>query len=279
MSAQSAHEKQARLAKAWDDEIAPAYAERFAALLLRHLRPTPGARVVEIGCATGQLTHALARRFDATSRITAFDEAEAFVAEARAKMDGVDDLRAPIALRVGDPHALPADDASANLVVSNLAVAAAADPGAAAEEIGRVLAPGGTAMITAPLRGTWAEFLDLFRDVLRESGKIDRLTAVDRHVASLPDGERVAGWLQRAGLVNVGVDVERWEILFKTSREFLFAPLVELGPLSQWKRLAGGGDDMQDAFFFTKEAIDAYFKGRPFAITVVGAVAWGQKRR
>src|SRR5437868_3885268 len=82
----------------------------------------------------------------------------------------------------------------------------------------RALAPGGTAVITAPLRGTWAEFLDLFRDVLRESGKIDRITAVDRHVASLPDGERVAGWLQRAGLVNVGVEVERWEILFKTSR-------------------------------------------------------------
>src|SRR6185369_5604992 len=227
----------------------------------------------------GQLTRELARRFDAGSRITAFDEGEAFVTEARAKMEGADELRAPVTLRVGEPAALPADDASANLVVSNLAVAAAADPGAAAEEIGRVLAPGGTAIITAPLRGTWAEFLDLFRDVLRESGKHDRLTAVDRYVASLPDAERVAGWLQRAGLVNVGFDVERWEILFKTSREFLFAPLVELGPLSQWKRLAGGGDDMQDAFFFTKEAIDAYFKGRPFAITVVGAVAWGTKRR
>jgi ubiquinone/menaquinone biosynthesis C-methylase UbiE len=279
VSAPLSPEKQARLAKAWDDEIAPAYASRFAALLLRHVHPTPGARVVEIGCATGQLTRELSRRFDVRSRITAFDEADAFVAEASARMDGVDDLRAPIALRVGEPQALPADDASANLVVSNLAVAAAADPGAAAEEIGRVLAPGGTAIITAPLRGTWAEFLDLFRDVLRESGKVDRLTAVDRHVAGLPDGERVAGWLQRAGLVNVGVDVERWEILFKTSREFLFAPLVELGPLSQWKRLAGAGDDLQDAFFFTKEAIDTYFKGRPFATTVFGAVAWGQKRR
>jgi hypothetical protein len=63
------------------------------------------------------------------------------------------------------------------------------------------------------------------------------------------------------------------------SREFLFAPLVELGPLSNWKRIAGGGDDMQDAFFFTKEAIDHYFKGRPFALTVVGAVAWGSKQR
>jgi ubiquinone/menaquinone biosynthesis C-methylase UbiE len=272
-------EKQARLAKIWDDEVAPAYAARFQTLLLRSVRPTTGARVVEIGCATGQLTRELARRFDPSSRITAFDDSEAFLAEAHDKMSGAEGLRAQIALRVGEPHALPADDASANLVVSNLGVATAADPGGAAEEIGRVLAPGGTAIITAPLRGTWSEFLDLFRDVLRESGKQDRLTAVDRYVASLPDAERVAGWLQRAGLVNVSVDVERWEILFKTSREFLFAPLIELGPLSHWKRLAGGGDDMQDAFFFTKEAIDSYFKGRPFAITVVGGVAWGQKRR
>jgi hypothetical protein len=143
----------------------------------------------------------------------------------------------------------------------------------------RLLAPGGTAVLTAPLRGTWAEFLDLFRDVLHENRKPDRLAALDRHVAALPDAARVTSWLEQAGLTGVGVEIERWEILFKSSREFLFSPLVELGPLSHWKRLAGGGDDMQDAFFFTKEAIDTYYKGRPFAITVVGAAAWGGKRR
>jgi len=271
-------EKQARLAKAYDDEIAPAYAARFLPLLLRHVRPTVGARVVEIGCATGQLTRDLSRRFDPSSRITAFDESDAFLAEARSKMDGAEGLRAQIALRVGEPGALPADTASAGLVVSNLAVASAADPGTAAEEIGRVLAPGGTAVITAPLRGTWAEFLDLFRDVLRESGKRDRLAALDAYVASLPDARGVTSWLEKAGFADAGVEVERWEILFKSSREFLFAPLIDLGPLPHWKRLAGAGEDMQDAFFFTKEAIDAYFKGRPFAVTIVGAVAWARKR-
>jgi len=39
-------EKQARLARLYDDEIAPAYATRFATLLLRRVRPTAAARFV-----------------------------------------------------------------------------------------------------------------------------------------------------------------------------------------------------------------------------------------
>jgi ubiquinone/menaquinone biosynthesis C-methylase UbiE len=279
VSAGPSADKLARLAKLYDDEIAPAYAARFATLLLRQVRPVGGARVVELGCATGGLTRELARRFDERSTISAFDAAEAFVTEAQHKLESAEDLRAPITFRVSDPLDLPADDASVNVALSNLAVAALPDPGAALKELARVLAPGGRAAITAPLRGTWAEFLDLFRDVLSESGKRDRLAGFDRYVAALPDAARVAGWLEQAGLTDVGVEIERWEILFKSSREFLFAPLVEMGPLPHWKRLAGTGDDMQDAFFFTKEAIDTYFKDRPFAVTVVGAVAWGSKRR
>ena len=76
---------------------------------------------------------------------------------------------------------------------------------------------------------------------------------------------------------NVEVTVRRWEILFRSAREFFFAPLVELGPLSRWKRIAGRGEDMQDVFFFTKEAIDTYFHGRAFPISIVGALVRGRK--
>jgi ubiquinone/menaquinone biosynthesis C-methylase UbiE len=272
-------ERQARLARLYDAEILPAYASRFAALLARAVEPRPGARVVEIGCATGALTLELARRFDRQSLVVALDESPAFIAEARTRLAAESEHAAEVTF---DAHAdllssIPVTDGAADLVVSNLALAGAADPRAAVKEAARVVAPGGVLALSAALRGTWAEFLDLFREVLRESGRQDRLSAVDRYVAALPDAEGVIRWFEEAGLRRVQLTTARWEVLFKSAREFFFAPLVELGPLADWKRLSGRGDQMQDVFFFTKEAIDTYFKDRVFAVTIVAGVVTGEK--
>ena len=272
-------EKEVRLARLYDTEILPAYAARFAALLARAIDSGRSARVIEIGCATGAFTLELARRFDPGSHLTAFDASPAFIAEARARIEAEAAPHAEVALAAHSdlPASIPLPDRSADLVVSNLAVAAAADPRAAVKEAARLLVPGGQLALSAPLRGTWSEFLDLFRDVLRENGRLESLGAVDRYVAALPDGESLARWLAEAGLKQIEVTTARWEILFRSAREFFFAPLIELGPLAQWKRLSGRGDQMQDVFFFTKEAIDTYFKDRVFAVTVVGAAVTGRK--
>lgn len=272
-------EKQARLAKLYDAEILPAYAARFAALVGQAIAPRPAAKVVEIGCATGAFTRELARRFDLDSHLTAFDTSASFIVEARARIEGEAGAHAQVALaaRREIPASIPLADGSADLVVSNLAIAEAADPRAAVQEATRVLAPGGELAISASLRGSWVEFLDLFRDVLRENGKQESLGALDRYLATLPEAETVGRWLEAAGLGQIEVVTARWEILFKSAREFFYAPLVESGPLEQWKRLSGRGDQMQDVFFFTKEAIDTYFKDRVFAVTIAGAVAKGRK--
>jgi SAM-dependent methyltransferase len=273
-------EKQARLAKLYDDEVLPAYAARFAGMIWRAIDLRPRTRAVEVGCATGHLTRALARGLAPDGHLTALDEAPAFVAEARAKIEADTAAQAPVALeaRAGVPGSLPLDDGAVDLVVSNLAIASSVDPAAAIGEAARVLASDGQLILSAPLRGTWAEFFDLFRDVLREGGRDANLVALDRHINALPDGAALAGWLESAGLTKIGIAVEHWEILFRSAREFFFAPLVELGPLASWKELSGRGEEMQDVFFFTKEAIDTYFKGRAFAVTVVGAAVTGWKR-
>jgi SAM-dependent methyltransferase len=272
-------EKEIRLARLYDSEILPAYAARFAALLARAVEARPAARVIEIGCATGAFTSELARRFDLDSHLTAFDASPAFIAEARARIEAEAAPHAQVALAAHPdvPASIPLPDRSADLVVSNLTVASADEPRAAVKEAARLLAPGGQLALSAPLRGTWSEFLDLFRDVLRENGKLESLAAVDRYVATLPDSQSLTRWLAEAGLKQIEVTTARWEILFRSAREFFFAPLIELGPLAQWKQLSGRGDQMQDVFFFTKEAIDTYFKDRVFAVTIVAAAVSGRK--
>jgi SAM-dependent methyltransferase len=274
-------EKQERLARVYDSEMLPLYARRFGQLALRGIDLRPAATVLEVGCATGDLTLELSRRLDEASQITALELSPPLAARAQSKLAA----RAATARRVSIVQTptplhptLVLPDSAFDICVSNLAVAEAPDPARTVAELASMLRPGGQLVLTLPLRGTWAEFLDLYREVLGENGKGERRAALDAYVAAIPDGETCARWLEEAGLGDVELFVDRWELLFKSAREFFFAPVIHLGPLSRWKQIAGRGDEMQDVFFFAKEAIDTYFAGRVFSVTVVGACVKGWKR-
>jgi SAM-dependent methyltransferase len=274
-------EKQERLARVYDRDVQPLYGRRFGQLLLRTLDLRPAATVLEIGCASGELTLELARRFDDASQITALELAAPLAAQARAKVAGVPRAarRVTIMQSPAPLHptlALP--DSTFDICVSNLALADAPDPTRTVAELASMLKPGGELVLALPLRGTWVEVLDILRDVLHENRRADALAALDAYVASLPDGDGCARWLEEAGLINVEVAVDRWELLFKSAREFFFAPIIHYGPLSRWKAIAGRGDEMQDIFFFVKEAIDTYFSGRVFPVTIAGACVKGWKK-
>jgi SAM-dependent methyltransferase len=173
---------------------------------------------------------------------------------------------------------MPVDDGAYDLALSNLAIGDTSDPPAAIADLARCLKPGGRLILTLPLRGSWAEFLDLYGEVLTEQGKRDGLAALQTYKARLPDPEAAALWLEAAGLENVAVETTRFELLFKSAREFFFAPAIELGPLPTWKQIAGGrGDEMQDVFFFVKEAIETYFSGMVFPLTMVIGCLQGTK--
>jgi SAM-dependent methyltransferase len=274
-------EKQTRLARLYDSDVLPLYGRRFAQLALRALDLRPAATVLEIGCATGDLTLELARRFDAASRITALELSPPLAARAETKLGAnpIAARKASIQQTATPLHpTLVLPDSTFDICVSNLAIADAPDPARTVAELSNMLKPGGQLVLTLPLRGTWGEFLDIYREVLRENDRPDSLAALDGYVAALPDGDACARWLESAGLDAVEVLVDRWELLFKSAREFFYAPVIHLGPLSRWKRIAGRGDEMQDIFFFAKEAIDAYFAGGVFSVTIVGACVKGWKK-
>jgi SAM-dependent methyltransferase len=105
-----------------------------------------GAQILEVGCGPGLLSLRLGRQHG--FEVTGLDLDPAMIARARANADrpGNGDQRRPSFL-VGDVAALAFPDGSFDLVVSTLSMHHWADPAAGLAEIGRVLRPGGRALI------------------------------------------------------------------------------------------------------------------------------------
>jgi SAM-dependent methyltransferase len=104
------------------------------------------ARVLEVGCGPGHLSLRLARRHGL--EVTGLDLDPAMIARARANADRLGDgeARRPVFL-VGDVASLAFPDGSFDRVVSTLSMHHWADPAAGLAEIGRVLRPGGRALV------------------------------------------------------------------------------------------------------------------------------------
>jgi SAM-dependent methyltransferase len=105
-----------------------------------------GARVLEVGCGPGRLSILLARRHGL--EVTGLDLDPAMVERARtnAARSAQQHRREPSFL-VGDVASLAFPDRSFDLVVSTLSMHHWADPTAGLAEIGRVLRPGGLALV------------------------------------------------------------------------------------------------------------------------------------
>lgn len=266
--------KQDKLAQVYDTEILPVWSERFGRMLLSEAQVPDKGLVLNVACGTGYPALEILEKME-SGRIIAIDSFSALLDVAREKAGGLSGKR--IFFRTeGGRDRLSFDSDVYDLTFSNLGLGELdLPPAEAIRELARVTAPGGQVLVTLPLRGTWAEFLDIYREVLTKHDRHETLERLTEYEATLPDPEEALAWMERAGLENVDLVVDEFSLLFKSSREFFFAPVIEFGPLRDWKAVAGSGQEMQDIFWFIKEAIDAYFGGRAFTATVVAGCLSG----
>ncbi|HET9626731.1 MAG TPA: class I SAM-dependent methyltransferase [Kofleriaceae bacterium] len=267
-----------KLARIYDDEIAPCWAARFARLLLRDLALPARSQVLDVACGTGYPTLEILRRMTEGSRLIAIDESSAMLDVVRRKVAALGRLAGKgvfFRTQSAVPKLAFADEVY-DLVVCNLGLADMPSIAGALRDFARVAKPGGEVRCTLPLAGTFEEFHDLYREVLVKHDRHDALERLERHVARYPASDVAERWLAEAGLAG-SVEIEEFSLLFRSSREFFFAPVIEYGPLAEWKAIAGDGDDMQDVFWHIKEAIDAYFAGGPFQLTVRAGCVMGKK--
>lgn len=130
--------------EAWEDVAAT---DAFHALrdeVCARARPRPDDRVVDLGAGTGLIALALA---PSVAEVVAVDISQQMLAQldAHAAADGIDNVRGVVA----DLRALPLDDESVTLAVSNYAFhhLERADKELALSEVRRVLVPGGRLVV------------------------------------------------------------------------------------------------------------------------------------
>jgi ubiquinone/menaquinone biosynthesis C-methylase UbiE len=267
-----------KLARIYDDEIAPVWGTRFGKMLLRNLAVPDRGQVLDISCGTGYPTIEILRRMSEGSRLIAIDASSAMLDVARRKVADLGPLgKKGVFFRTESPvPKLSFADDVYDLVVCNLGLSEMPSLEVALRDFARVAKKGGEVRCTVPLAGTFQEFHDLYREVLIKHDKPEALERLEALANRFPTVDHVERCMKSANLSG-HLEYEEFHLLFKSSREFFFAPVIEYGPLAEWKEIAGGGQEMQDVFWYIKEAIDAYYDGRPFQVTVKAGCLIGRK--
>jgi hypothetical protein len=138
----------------------------------------------------------------------------------------------------------------------------------------RVTKPGGQVLATLPMHGTWEEVEDLFEELLRDEDMRREIVTLQKLRRRRPTPSQLVAGLRELGIGenDVVVEHERFELLFRSGREFLFAPVIEHGPLRLWKAIIGRAEKPQALFWRFKEAIDTYYAGHVLAVTTVAGL-------
>ncbi len=168
-------------------------------LIKRHTALDPRC-VIDVGCGTGYLTRK-ARYFFPEATVIGIDAAPGMLDKAIAQ-----DEAGGIVWLNADAQALPLQDASVDLVVTNLAYQWLEDIQQGFNQVARVLAPQGTFAATIFGYHTCQElFESLDACGFRSNGQIQRLTGI----------EDLTKNLTAAGFSHSKVDYERISIQFK----------------------------------------------------------------
>jgi ubiquinone/menaquinone biosynthesis C-methylase UbiE len=265
-------ERQARL---YEEQVFPLIGQKLVDRLIEGVTVQPRAQVLQIRCGLGGATVELLRRLDRDSRIINLENVQALTDRSRSNLQ---QEQGRVFFRTqGLAARLPFGDNTFDLVLANVGLAELAHPDEFLVDLSRVARPGAEVRLATPMRGMWAEFLDVYRDVLVRLGREDALASLRGYAASFPEAGTVTHHMEQAGLRLGRVERDHWELVFRSAREFFYAPVIEFGPLARWKQIAGKGAEVQDTFLAVKQAIDTYFAGLPFSVSIEAGLFIAQK--
>ena len=256
------------------DEL-PLWSASFGLLLLKHLELKPNITVADIGSGAGFPLLELALRLGNTCKCYGIDPWINANNRARQKMRNYDVTNVETIDSSADR--LPFDDASINLIVSNLGINNFEDPGKVFRECNRVMKTGAKLALTTNLNGHWQEFYNIFEDTLRQLDKtalIPKLKEQQEHRGTVAT---ISKLFTDSGMTVTRHFEDQFEMKFVNGSAFLNHYFVKLGWLASWKELVPE-PEQSNTFQQLEDNLNAYSaKTGTLTLTVPMAFIEGTK--
>jgi ubiquinone/menaquinone biosynthesis C-methylase UbiE len=243
--------------------VVPRYLHRFGELLLEMLLPTEGARVAHLGCRTGYLDREICQRVQRAT-VYGVERSAAALELARNKATT---CQAAAQYLPGDmlPTTLPGGAFSH--VISLHPIVDAQERGALFAEMSRLLYREGQALVALPLRGSFQEIVDIFREFALkfDDGEFGRAT--EEAMANRPTLEMLSEELEVFGLEDVDVEVRQMTLTFDNGRSILEDPACRLLIFPELRRSLGT-NELSSPMEYLRDAVDHYWSEAQFELTV-----------
>jgi len=254
--------------------VVPRYLRHFGELACEMITPpgVPGdALVAHLGCRTGFPDRQLVDVLGPT-RLVGTDASAAALELARAKAAAIPELSADYRLFEGFPSPLPDGQFTHALVLH--------PPGKAASrlhfvrEAARVLVPGGQVILALPLRGSFVEIADLFREYSLKHDVKKVHDSVDSAMMLRPTPESLGEELEALGFTDTDVDFRVVGVPFQSGRDLIEDPTTRLLLVPEWQsNLELDPATFTTALHYLRDAIDRYWAEGGFELTIhVGCV-------
>ena len=234
------------------DEL-PLWSAPFGLWLLDRVPMKTGLTILDLGAGTGFLTIELAERCGATSRVIAVDPWAAAIDRLRRKVEqrGLKHVQ----LLQQDAAELDLPEASVDVIVSNLGVNNFDQASAVLRTCWRVAKPGACLLLTTNLVGTMAEFYEVYRDVLVQTGQADRVALLERHINARASTDSAGRLIEGAGFQISDVDTDAFRLRFADGSALLRHFFIRLGFIQGWKEIACA-DRVQETFDRLEQALN-----------------------
>lgn len=258
--------------------VVPRYLSLFAERLLDMLVGGKDARVCHLQCRTGYPDRTLLERLPG-AHVFGCDGSEHAIELARAKASMLTRKHPGSAfdyrVHEGTPLPFPAGAFSHAFTLHPLT--APAERMRLFEEIGRLVAPRGQALVAMPLRGSFPEVADLLREFALKFERTDLTNAVEAAVQLRPTEEMITRELEAVGFEFVDVDMRPRTLKFESGRGFFEDPVTRLLLLPEFK-LNLALDDVADPFSYVRDTIDKYWSDGTFELSVNVGVVTGRRK-